>query len=207
MIKNKKLIICDWDGTLVDSKEECFIACKKIFELNDKYLTKEIFLSYDSDPNKHIMHDNKFFIQECLQNKIFFELCEKTLNINIETLSFLIEVKEQGKLLAIATNSLTERINRLVYSMGYNFLFDKIIGIEEGIKPKPNSDMLKKLLRDLNVNVEDSVFICDAPRDVIAANSIGMESIALTSGSFKKEDLLKCNPTKIVSNINEIIRG
>ena len=207
MIKDKKLIICDWDGTLVDSKEECFIACKKIFELKNKNLTKETFLSYDCDPSQHIMYDNNFFIEECLQNKIFFELCEKTLNINIETLSFLIEVKEQGKLLAIATNSLTERINKLVYILGYDFLFDKIIGVEEGIKPKPSPDMLIKLLKDLNIKVEDSIFICDAPRDIKAANAINMETIALTNGSFKKEDLLKCNPTKIVSNINEIIRG
>ena len=205
-ISAKKLIIFDWDGTLVDSKQQCYEACKVVFDECRIPLDEETFLEFDSNPNKNILKDYGLGKYRSFYNQLFFGICKKTrIPLKPQVEEIILKLKEENKQIAVATNGPIDYVKDLLDYLNYSPLFDFIAGIDKDIRLKPEPDMLYCVLNNLKRDKEDSVFIGDAPRDIECAKKAEIKSVALTSGSFGKEVLIEAKPDYMIDDIKELI--
>jgi HAD superfamily hydrolase (TIGR01509 family) len=205
-IADKKLIIFDWDGTLVNSNEQCFEACKVVFDECKIPLDKTTFLEFDSNPQKNILKDYGLEKYRPLYNEIFFGLCKQTpIPLNNHAKEVILQLRKEGKKVAIATNGPADFVQDMIKSLEYDTLFDCIVGIDKDIKLKPAPDMLYRVIDNLSMKKTEAVYIGDAPRDIECAKNAGVVSIAFTGGSFGYSILKESDPDYIINDIEEII--
>lgn len=70
-------------------------------------------------------------------------------------------------------------------------------------------ELLQAAIEDLGLNeqtLRDCVMIGDRFYDIEGANSVNMDSIAVTYGYGEREELVNCRPTHIVQSIAELTR-
>lgn len=209
-LHDKSLIIFDWDGTLMNSVDlivkamqssataqglhidECSI--KSIIGLS---LINAIHQLFPNNPEKHeaiIQGYADFYIANDMTTQLFFGIDD-----------LLEKLKNQGKLLAVATGKKRVGLERVLASSQTKHYFTiSRCADEAGSKPDPQ--MLKDILVATNKQVTDAVFIGDSIYDIQMANAIGMDSIAVNYGCEKAEVLAKQNPTYQVNNVQDLTK-
>jgi len=192
----KKAIIFDMDGTLVDSSITIVNAINHVRQkLGLEKMQRELILEKVNDPH---LNPAKFFYEvEAFTNdheKWFADYYtknhEKELQLYDGIEELLKNLKEKGFLLAVATNayrgSTLESLSHLKV-LGY---FESIACYDDVPNGKPSPDMLEKNLEDLNVTTEESLFIGDSERDLLAAEALSMNYIMVNWGFSTYEDAI-----------------
>jgi putative hydrolase of the HAD superfamily len=188
-----KAVIFDLDGTLLNRDESVKKFIDKQYErLNkwvghipkEKYTTRFIELE-----NRGYVWKDKVYQQlvdelditgitwgGLLQDYIsqFKNSCVPFPNL----LSMLEELRSNNLILGMITNGHGDFQKWSIHSLGIGSYFDKILISElEGIK-KPDPQIFKRALEQLNVSSNESIFVGDHPEnDVKAARNIGMKGI------------------------------
>jgi len=193
---HKKAIIFDMDGTLVDSSITIVNAINHVRQkLGLEKMQRELILEKVNDPH---LNPAKFFYEvEAFTNdheKWFADYYtknhEKELQLYDGIEELLKNLKEKGFLLAVATNayrgSTLESLSHLKV-LGY---FESIACYDDVPNGKPSPDMLEKNLEDLNVTTEESLFIGDSERDLLAAEALSMNYIMVNWGFSTYEDAI-----------------
>jgi len=217
---NKKLIIFDLDGTLIDSVPDLAEAVNKMLLalglsaydedtirnwvgngaqilvkralLGTKELDKSIESGYF---NKAL----KLFLDFYVQN-----VCVKTRpypNV-ITTLRIL---KEKGFILAIVTNKPAAFVSPILQTLGLETLFTYTVGGDSLERKKPDPLPLLHVCKELNFSIEESVMVGDSKNDIVAASSASMDSIAVTYGYNYGESIQSYHPDVVVDDVKEIV--
>lgn len=121
-------------------------------------------------------------------NKIFFEF--------VNPIEDAIELVKQIKLLGIKTGIITadsiETTNLTIKNLGWENLFDIVIGRESSNFTKESGKPTKLALNQLNISPLNSIMIGDAPTDAISANNADIKNVILVStGQVDKKELKK----------------
>lgn len=119
------------------------------------------------------------------------------------------ELKAQGHYVAIVTNKRYVGAKAVVAKFGWENLFDALhtgdmdvaLGLPGGRKLR-KTELLKRIIADLNAPLDDCVMIGDTKSDFEAAAYCGIRSIAVTWGYGKPEELAQA--TRIVQSAKEI---
>ena len=117
-------------------------------------------------------------------------------------------LKESGCMLAIVTQKNKKFINNMlgVYNT-IGELFDMVVATDVDID-REKSDMLRLVLDELHVPVEESIFIGDSFVDALAAQEVGMDfAAALYGWGFRSPaDAEKYNCALCLNNPKEIFK-
>lgn len=218
--KNKKLLIFDLDGTLINSALDLSLAVNYML----KQLGKETFA-------EDIIHEwvgngaltlvkrallGKRELDDTLDEKevdkalkIFLDyyeanLCNATLPYPqvIETLHLL---KDKGYILAIVTNKPFKFVSPILEGLTMDGLFSFILGGDSLPEKKPHPLPLLHVCDVLAIQVEDSVMIGDSKNDILAANACNMDSVGVTYGYNYGEDIALYKPTKIINDFKVLL--
>jgi phosphoglycolate phosphatase len=81
-------------------------------------------------------------------------------------------------------------------------LFSFLYGYETH---KLKTHKFKKVLNDFNIREDECIFITDTLGDILEANEVGIDTIAVDFGYHERERLEKGKPKKIISSFNELI--
>jgi len=82
--------------------------------------------------------------------------------------------------------------------------FDAAVGERAGIAKKPAPDSVNEVLKELNIDRGEAVYIGDSEVDIATAKNEGMDGVIVTWG-FRDEDYLKEEQAQIlVHNIQEL---
>jgi len=187
-MSDKKLIIFDMDGTLVNSSITIANAINYVRKnLGFEPMEEEHILRLVNDPSinpaQTFYHAKAFDADhEKWFSEYYTKNHESELVLYKGIKELLISLKEKGKKLAVATNayrgSTIESLNHLkVYD-----LFDGIACYDDVPQGKPHPDMLYKLLDELNITENEAIFIGDGPRDEMAAKEANMDYIMVDWG-------------------------
>ena len=207
-MKNKSLIIFDWDGTLMDSVglivDAMRYAAKKHGLTVTDEATKSIIgialvdafpMLFPNDSDKYdelLATYSEYYVKHCDNDKLFDGVKE-----------LISDLHAQGKTLAIATGKKRKGLQRVLPNSGIQafFTFTKTADETAG---KPNPLMLEQILVETSTRIEDAVFIGDSIHDIRMANAIQMDSIAVSYGCEKADVLAKENPTLIVDSVEQL---
>jgi phosphoglycolate phosphatase len=211
MNKKYKCIVFDWDGTLMNSEARIVdsIQCsarrlslpvlsydqsKEIIGLSigkavealyptiDKKMVAEMSIAY----TQHFIHDSTISMEP-------FSGAKKLLSL----------IKRTGAKASIATGKSRKGLNKALSEVDFAEYFDMTITPVES-ESKPSPLMLKKILNNFSLEVEDALMVGDSVFDMQMALNIGMDSVAISHGVHEIERLKEYNPVACVNNLLEL---
>lgn len=193
----KKLIIFDMDGTLVNSSLTIANAINYVRQnLGFEAMDQEDILRHVNDhtinPAQHFYHAKAF---DADHEKWFSEYYSKNhaseLVLYDGIKEMLETLKDKGHRLGVATNAYrVSTIESLTHLDVYD-LFDGIACYDDVAQGKPHPDMLHKLLDELEHSSHESLFIGDGPRDEIASRRAEIDYIMVDWGFTEHTDAVR----------------
>ncbi len=206
-----KLIIFDWDGTLMDSEAK-IVSCLRlaIKNLNFEHrsdsllkdiiglgLTEAILKLYPDFTDEEI----KLFINEYRDQFLERNTTPSALFEGVSEM--LYDLKQKNLFLAVATGKSRKGLNRELTKFQMHDFFNSTRCADETLS-KPEPLMLTEILGELDIAIEQSLMVGDTSYDLEMANNIGMKSVAISHGVHNLERLLAYKPVTNVSCISEL---
>ena len=217
--ENKKLLIFDLDGTLINSALDLARAVNTMLEkLEIETCSEDIIhgwvgngaltlvkraLSGSRTVDENLDDD---YVHKAL--KIFLDYYEKNLcNVTVpypNVISTLQTLKEKYTL-AIVTNKPFAFVSPILKGLEMDGLFELILGGDSLREKKPYPMPLLHVCEKLGLNVEESVMIGDSKNDILAANACAMQSVGVTYGYNYGENIGVHKPTIIIDDFSELL--
>lgn len=208
-----KLAVFDLDGTLLDSLEDLRDSVNVVLEAHNypkrsleeirhfvgngsvKLIERAVPTGTSKEEEK-IIHDEykEYYDKHCNEKTKAYEGIIDVLKI----------LKNNGVKLAILSNKPNFTVEKLneIYFEG---LFEIARGSLPEVAVKPAPDSLLRILKELNISREDTVYIGDSDVDVNTAKNAGVDEIAVTWG-FRDENFLKeKGATRFAKNSKELL--
>jgi phosphoglycolate phosphatase len=211
-----KLIIFDWDGTLVDSTGRIVdsmqhasvevglptvpdTAVQNIIGLGLPEALRTVWPGIDASQMsemtrvyaRHFVYDSKVAMA-------FFDGVADLLG----------DLRQAGCKLAVATGKSRKGLDRMLTQMevdgrpvGEQFAASRCA---DETRSKPDPLMLKELLDELNIPAEEALMIGDTSFDLDMASALNIDSVAMSHGAHDRSVLLDCQPRAMCHSITEL---
>lgn len=207
-----KLLIFDWDGTLIDSvglivRSLQDAAEKTGFDLpTDKQARSVIGLSLElamrtlfpqasaRDISRLILAYQAHYNLEPLGREALFDGVPEMLD----------ELRSAGYKLAVATGKSRQGLDHALDSTGARSCFHATRAAGETAS-KPNPLMLHQILTELAVNPDQALMIGDSVHDMQMARNAQMETVGVFCGADLEEDLLVYQPALGLSRTADLL--
>lgn len=212
MTRTSRMVIFDFDGTIVDSMlhlENLAVRAltRYIHEIPTERL-RQIYKDTSGRPfceqvDQIIPHKSIEFRKKIVAD--YEQMKEITIldqSMFIDTKEILQYLKEKGYYLCISSSSQKNMITRFFAQHELLILFSEILGYEENFAK--GSDHFSYLITKYGIHPEEMIFIGDSLEDKKCANDNNISFVAKT-GTFTRTDFMETNPCKyIVSTLNEL---
>jgi beta-phosphoglucomutase len=193
----KKGILFDMDGVLVDSEKFICQAAIKMFSEIGAQVTPEDFLPFIGTGEGRYIGGvaEKYqipFDQE-VKKKRTYEIYEQMIQGELMPIpgvvKFISRLREHGLKIAVATSADERKMRVNLQEIGLPpESFDAVVTGKEVARKKPFPDIYLEAAKRIDVNIKDCIVVEDAVNGVQAAKSAGAVCLALT-GSFSREEL------------------
>ncbi|MBI2651277.1 HAD-IA family hydrolase [Candidatus Woesearchaeota archaeon] len=192
---DKKAIIFDFYGTLVDEETGYRGFIEKNTNLDPKIAVKNWFLF-----QREIIFNQKYIPFKEVLRKTYYKLTKSKQTTfseifsNIkpypEVIKILNKLKKHYKI-GVLTNSDNDLLELVLKNVNFNF--DIIITAESLNCYKPNKKNYGAILEKLGIKVKEALFVSASSWDIKAAREFGLETIHLDRKEGKKLGDLKWN--------------
>jgi phosphoglycolate phosphatase len=184
------IAIFDMDGTLIDSAKDITISINAVRrrhhnldELSEDFVIEAInrekrnlaalFYGTEVYENADREYFEAHYHEQCVQNVRLYEGIKES----------LFTLRDKKVRLSVATNAPTKFAQRMLASCGVSEVFDFIIGADSVSNPKPDKEMLERILKGYGYRAgQKAVMIGDNSKDMQAAESAGIEGAFVTWG-------------------------
>jgi len=122
----------------------------------------------------------------------------------IPNVSTTLESLSQRAKLALITmrHSPKQAVIKELESFGISQYFTHVVTALDTAKPKPSPEALINCIKALDVNICDCIIVGDSVSDVRAGKAAGAKTVALLSGLFAFDELVKEQPDLILDDVN-----
>jgi phosphoglycolate phosphatase len=206
-----KLVIFDWDGTLMDSisrivssmqaaAEHCQLtipSAKSVKDIIGLSLPKALELLFPGASSSQIT---------ALVGQYQFQYVEGDITpapLFEHALPLLKVLNENNRLVAVATGKGRQGLQRVLSATQTEQFFHASRCADEALS-KPDPQMLLSLLTELNIAPEQAVMIGDASHDMKMAQAAGIDRIGITLGVHNRDVLSQYQPIAIVDSLAEL---
>lgn len=210
-----KLVICDLDGTLVDSAADIAVALSRALDdvglpqvteaqvrlwvgKGASRLVSNMLEACGHDVNRHDEVLDAFLI------RYESAVCEVS-EVYEGVLPFLKACREHGVHLAVATNKPYKPAIKLLTELNLIDYFDLVIGGDSTEHKKPHPGQLLHCLHHFSVRAEDALMVGDSLNDVAAAKAASIPVVALPYGYNHGEPIASTEPTFLVDSLTQLI--
>ena len=208
----RKLVIFDWDGTLMDSTGR-IVACMQaaardlslevlpddaVRQIIGLGLPQAIATLYPalaaSDIGQMRARYAAHFVEAEREPNALFDGVE----------AMITDLRQRGTLLAVATGKSRQGLSRVWNSTGYGRWFHGSRCADES-RSKPHPDMVHELLDELSVEPSAALVIGDTTHDLAMAANAGVDAIAVTWGAHDREQLAGAAPLALADRIDDLV--
>lgn len=218
---NKKVILFDLDGTLINSVPDLTSAVNHMLkELKRETFSEETIHGWVGNGALVLVKRallGQSSIDENLDEvlvsnalEIFFSFYAK--NLCVSTVTYdnvsdtLRNLKAKGYRLAIVTNKPFAFVEPILEGLGLDGLFELILGGDSLPQKKPDPAPLLHVCKTLNVDVSACVMVGDSKNDILAANASGMQSVGVTYGYNYGEDIGIYHPDIVIDDFGDLLK-
>jgi phosphoglycolate phosphatase len=213
-MQKKRLIIFDLDGTLINTVKDLNIAVNYALKQYNYPLRSIEQTTADigngvakliersipgglNNPNytECLATFKTYYKAHYFENSFPYQNVKETLN----------NLKETGYLLAVVSNKFDEGAKKLVNFYLPN-IFDRIQGSIPELNYKPSSDLVNKVLKELDVNTNEALYVGDTNVDYETAVNSNLDCVLVSYG-YRNEEYLKehTKNSPIISDLSELI--
>ena len=206
-----KLLVFDWDGTLMDSEAQIVASMNAAITdlglpiLPHRTISNIIGLGLQEAINALLPgRDSEFharlvaryrhhFLFSTIAQAPLFEGAEQTLRT----------LHAAGYLLAVATGKGRQGLDRVLADTGLQSLFHASRCADE-TSSKPHPQMLQELMEELDVAADNTLMIGDTEYDLQMAINAGVGALGVSYGVHDDERLLQLEPLGLLHDIAQL---
>ena len=210
MLKNKEVIIWDWNGTLLDDVDYCVenmnvLLAKRNLSLIDKNIYRDIFTFPVINYYKKVGFDlEKEGFEKPAHEYIdlYFGNFHKT-GLYPCAKDVLKYFQEKGYKQAMLSAMEHKSLEKTLEEKGILKYFDIVTGIGDHYGSS-KVETGKKLVKELGTDPSNAVMIGDTLHDKEVADAMGVDIILLSSGHYSRERLKTAN-TLIIDKLSDLL--
>ena len=200
-------IFFDLDGTIVDSTEAYVEAARVAFQTigqtppaNETALEIPKRLEQRFSITDITNGDSKKFLSVYM--KTYYLITQQKTKL-LPNVSVTLEVLSEKNKLALITMRYVPKqaIIRELEFFGISKYFSRVVTAMDTFKPKPSPEAILSCVRALDVEVCDCIIAGDSVNDVRAGKAAGARTVAVLSGLFRSEELVKEDPDLILNDV------
>jgi phosphoglycolate phosphatase-like HAD superfamily hydrolase len=206
-MKNKKIIIFDFDGTIADTLD---MGVEIYNSITDKYNCKPVrqedIKKLQSKKLRELMKD---FGVTNLKLPFLLLHIRKELSRRIDDINpikniqeALTKIKAAGFNLGILSSNSKENVSAFLKKNNLSDLFDFIF---TGRNIFGKNKVMQRLLKNKNISRGDTIYIGDEVRDIEAAKKVGIPIVSVSWGFNSKNILAASHPDRIVDNPEQLL--
>ena len=206
-----KLIIFDWDGTLMDSEARIVEAIRSAalranLPIPSKHAAKNIIgLSlgpaiqqlFSFDSQQEVDDLIAFYKSEFVSHK------ESASPLFEGVKDVLASLRAKNLLLAVATGKGRLGLNTAWQQTDTAHFFDTSRCADDA-KSKPHPDMLEQILFELSIKPAEALMIGDTSYDMAMAEALNMDRLGVSFGVHSREQLNRHHPIGIIDCIKQL---
>lgn len=206
----KKYILFDLDGTLTDPKEGITKSVQYALEKYGIHEKCDNLIEFIGPPLKDSFAEFYGFDDaKCDEAIAFYRERFSTIGLFENrvypgVINSLKKLKQEGRILAIATSKPTVFTMRICDKFGLTPYFDIIVGSELDGRNTRKCDVINKVIKELGCNVCDAIMVGDRKHDIIGAKLCGMESIGVRCGYAVGNELVEAGADYVIDDISKI---
>ena len=198
------------DGTIVDSTEAYIeaarIAFRTIGQEPPSYKTaleipKRLEQGYSIlDITKG---DSERFLSSYLET--YYSITKQKTRLIPNVSAALSVLSEKNKVALITMRYVPkEAIIKELEFFGISRHFSFVVTALDTRKPKPSPEALLRCVKALDIEIVDCIIAGDSVNDVRAGKAAGAQTVAVLSGLFQSEELLKEHPDLILNDVTAL---
>ncbi len=207
-----RLLVFDWDGTLMDSIGS-IVACTRaaMGELEIEPLPDQTIRGTIGLGLRETMEilcpgggDEMFTrVLDCYRKH--WQATYRDLPVLFEGVrEMLAGLADEGYLLAVATGKSRRGLDHALVQTSLDDLFHATRTVDEAFS-KPHPQMLRAILDELGVPPRAAAMVGDTTYDLEMARSAGTASIGVCSGSHCREELERLGPLACLGEVTELL--
>ena len=181
-----KLLITDFDGTLVDTFEANYLAYKDAFAEVGLDLTKEAYqgcfgFRFDKFMETMGINDDKIKSRIKELKSRYYPRHFGRFQVNEPLFKFIKAFHRAGGYTAIASTAREQNLKNALRHIGANDTFDYILAGEMVEKGKPDPEIYLKILSHFGLPANDALVFEDSQVGFEAAEQVGLSYIAINA--------------------------
>ncbi len=206
-----KLIVFDWDGTLMDS-EARIVACMQgaiadldMPERSEDEIRNIIGLGLrESVAMLFRGLSETDYLALVDRYRYHFLIGDQTPSLMFDgAVPLLMKLLDKGHFLAVATGKGRVGLDKVLDETNLKSVFHSTKCADETFS-KPHPQMLLDIMHELGVDAKETLMIGDTEYDMQMANTAGTLAMAVSYGVHSKQRLLDCQPLFCVDSMNEL---
>lgn len=214
-MQDKKLIIFDLDGTLIDSGPDLALAINHMLQtLNHAPFSQAMIHTWvgngaltlvtraleQAQAKDNVEGALEIFMDFYAQNLCTATRCYPHVKATLATL------KEKSYTLAIVTNKPFAFVAPILKGLELEGLFSLILGGDSLAEKKPSAMPLLHVCETLKFSLASAVMIGDSKNDILAAQACKMHNIGLSYGYNYDEDLSSYAPDVLLDDFSDLLK-
>lgn len=206
----RELVVFDWDGTLMDSTAHITtaiqLACRDLgLPVPSRERASHVIGLGLRDALRHAVPElEDARVPDMVERyRAHYLGGDAALTLFDGVRELLVELKERGHRLAVATGKSRVGLDRALRTTGLQPLFDATRCADETFS-KPHPAMLLELMERLDVTPERTVMIGDTTHDLFMAANAGTAGVGVAYGAHPPDDLAGAPSATIVHSVPEL---
>jgi HAD superfamily hydrolase (TIGR01509 family) len=208
-------VLCDVDGTLLDSNAQHAEAWQKAFEhfgisTTFKQVLQQIGKGGDNLIPVFVPEPDRARLQKPLE-EYRKELFRREYLPHIKAFpgarDLLLRMKSTGIRIAIASSSNKNDLKKFEEIADITDLVDEETSSDDAKRSKPAPDIFEATLDRLSLPADRVIALGDTPWDIEAAGKAGVKTVAVTSGGWSEHDLRTAGAIEVYSSVSEVSRN
>ncbi len=211
MSRSFKLLVFDWDGTLMDS-EARIIACVKGAAVdldlgvpNNESIRNIIGLGLTEAVTALFPGADDVLVSRVIDRyRHYFLDVDKTPSALFPgAMEILEQLQKQNYMMAVATGKGRQGLDKVLDETGLGWLFLTTRCADETLS-KPDPQMLLQIMDELSVNGNETLMIGDTVYDMQMARNAGAYGLAVSYGVHEADRLMQHTPLGCLDDIWEL---
>ena len=207
---NVRGVIFDLDGTLIDSYQAIYLGFHYTYSemglrpLSHGEVEKAIGRGL-SHTFRELLGEERVAQALTLFRKKYEEVFRAHTHLLPDVRQVVESLQGRGIQLAVATNKLG-RFSRAIFEhFGMDKMFAVVLGDGDVSQNKPDPEMLFLAMEKMGVGKEETIFVGDSVIDIQTGRNAGIRVFAVPTGNTDREDLVKAQPTVILSCLLDLL--
>lgn len=192
-----KAVLCDIDGTLIDSNAAHAESWQRTFEHFGIPATFEQVLKQIGKGGDHLLpvfvpkHELEKIEDKLKEHrkKLFHRDYLQTIRPFPKVRALLQRMREQGLRVCVASSSDKEDLAKFKEIANITDLVEQETSADDARHSKPDPDIFQAAMGRLGLRPQEVIALGDTPYDIEAARRAGVDTIAVLSGGWSAEDL------------------